>query len=459
MLNNWNTKLINASYLDALPERLYGRKTGIIKQSGELLRNNEQPKVNVIVTAITNSLGLCQNQCDPGATGTGLDIKTSYLMAYGEAAERYCAALSEMHPHALSSYRDLKKSGHFALSPDSLRLFSFEQYTDPEFRFLPFSEKTLIRWIKGKCLINSVPVYVPAAYVFNGYKPKNGEPSICPDIHPGVACGSSLESALFSALNEVIERDAMMIWWLNGLSMPGIEVQKTKQWNQVFCGRDDRNMHFSFLWLRSDINVPVVFCLLTDKRAGVIGSGCAARLDPHKALWKAICESVQTWLLAIHLKKVQGGNMQDSDGLALFPQRLFDTIRDKTPGVHVLNNLIYYFDRDKWDYLRLICQPKHQVLLSELPNCEKGSVNSNIEYLLNEFKKIGLNPAFIDLTTPDVAEIGWRVVRTSVPGAVPNLPMSYPPLGLTRLQSVPKKLGFDPSEYKKHKITAPLPYS
>lgn len=446
-------------FSDTLPERLLGRKTGVIKQVGGLLHNAGQPRLNVIVTAITNSLGFCQNHCDPGATGISVDMMSSYWMACGEAIERYCAALSDMHPHELASYEDLKRAGMSALSPDRLRLFTLEQYNYPNFRFVPFTKETVVTWIKGQFLINHEPIYVPAAYIFNGYQPKNGEPRICPDIHPGVACGSSLDSALLTALNEVIERDAMMVWWLNGLPMPGIEVQKDEQWNRVFGACNTSSLQFSFLWLRSDINVPVVFCLLTDEQAGVIGSGCAARLDPYQALWKAICESVQTWLLAINLKKNQGGKMSDHVGLALFPQGLFDIIRNEKSGVHVLNNLTNYFDTDQWDSLEAIRQPKQQVPLSALPICETGTVDNNIKYILEEFRKNGLDPVLTDLTTADVAEAGWWVVRASVLGAVPNLPMAYPPLGLKRLREVPTKLGFEPSEYNENWNLTPLPYA
>ena len=53
----------------------------------------------------------------------------------------------------------------------------------------------------------------------------------------------------------------------------------------------------------------------------------------------------------------------------------------------------------------------------------------------------GYEPIVVDVTSPDVRMMGANVVKTIVPGLVPNFPAAYPHLGHGRIQNEYETLG------------------
>src|SRR5258706_5032591 len=63
------------------------------------------------------------------------------VRAYGEAAERYCAAFYDESNLRLDSYRNLQAD---AVSPDAFALYSREQYEFSGFEYRPFLKDTRV---------------------------------------------------------------------------------------------------------------------------------------------------------------------------------------------------------------------------------------------------------------------------------------------------------------------------
>ena len=63
----------------------------------------------------------------------------------------------------------------------------------------------------------------------------------------------------------------------------------------------------------------------------------------------------------------------------------------------------------------------------------------------------------VDITLPDMRELGFIVLRVLAPGLVPNSVTAWPYLGNPRLYEVPKKLGF-PQKEESELCPAPMPY-
>lgn len=443
----------------ALPNRMLGKKTGIIKSINELLRSADQPSPKILVGNLSEYTRYSGTNYDFASTGTHSKRINAYMAAFGEGIERYCGFLSNIQPQKITTYANLLHNGLSALPLEEFHLFTQEQYSQPHFPFTLPEEETTLSWIKGHSLINHKPIYVPSALIFNQYKPVNGEPRLCPDIHPGMACGPSLSSALLAALYEIVERDALMVFWLNLLPMPCIEMQKDEPWRQRFGKYMTANhLELSLHWLQSDLNIPVVFCLLVDETEGVVGGGCAARLDTYEAAVKAVCESVQTWLLAIEIKRGKHGKLAPHE--KRYAKGLLDPDkRDQLPGTQLLFNLVHYLNHKNWSLLKTLRHPKERLTFKDIPSPETGSIENDLRYVLNEFKKHELDPIVVNLTTKDVAEAGWCVVRVLAPGAVPNTPTAYPPLALKRLWEVPVRLGYQSLEEKGNWNLAPMPYA
>jgi ribosomal protein S12 methylthiotransferase accessory factor len=75
-------------------------------------------------------------------------------------------------------------------------------------------------------------------------------------------------------------------------------------------------------------------------------------------------------------------------------------------------------------------------------------------------ERAGYEIVVVDLTTPDVAASGLRVVRVVVPGLVSNFPAAFPFTGHRRLQDAPVDLGWRDEPLPEHELNAfPLPHA
>lgn len=453
----------HALWIKIMIRNLFSPKTGIIKKINVLMRNPNQPRLHYMISTMCDTSRFSSQLNDFAATGISMDQESAWWSALGEGIERYCAVFADMHEQRFASYSNLQKAGLQALAPDYFCLFSEAQYQDNNFRYEKPDKNTMLCWIKGYTLPDYASCYIPSALVFNAYQEQAEEQRIVPNIHPGVACGTELNQTILAAVYEIIERDSMMIWWLNQLPMPSITVPEQNRLHNIiahnFPKMDKKNIELSFVWLKNDLDIPVVFCLLVDHCAQVVGGGCAARLNPEQALFKAFYEAVQTWLLALDLKRGDRGNVANLAQKGLFPKEVVSLTATTSPGTNILHNLLIYNDKKQWNALDLIRQTMNTVSLMDIPTPKReGEVE--LGFTLKQIQKRGLKPIIVDLSTPDITDVGLWVVRVYIPGMVPNTPTLYPPLGLNRLCNVPNILGFKTKEInKKVWNLSPLPYS
>jgi hypothetical protein len=117
----------------------------------------------------------------------------------------------------------------------------------------------------------------------------------------------------------------------------------------------------------------------------------------------------------------------------------------------VMFNLAYYQYSDHWQILEMLLKPQRFIAINEIPAFPVDCRNHN--GLGGILASMGFNPISVDITSPDVSELGWMVIRIVVPGLIPNFPASYPPLGLSRIQVESARAGKDCI------TTMPVPYS
>ncbi|MCA9863720.1 MAG: hypothetical protein KC432_11890, partial [Thermomicrobiales bacterium] len=66
----------------------------------------------------------------------------------------------------------------------------------------------------------------------------------------------------------------------------------------------------------------------------------------------------------------------------------------------------------------------------------------------------------IDITTPDIASAGLRVVRVIAPGTVGNAPAAFPFLGRDRVRRIPVELGWRETALDEDELNYfPLPHA
>ena len=72
----------------------------------------------------------------------------------------------------------------------------------------------------------------------------------------------------------------------------------------------------------------------------------------------------------------------------------------------------------------------------------------------------GIGAIVVDITTPDVASTGMRVVRVIAPGTVGNAPAAFPYLGRRRVQDLAVELGWRERALDEDRLNYfPLPHA
>ena len=83
-----------------------------------------------------------------------------------------------------------------------------------------------------------------------------------------------------------------------------------------------------------------------------------------------------------------------------------------------------------------------RVDFDDLPNLATGHAARDVDVLVERIARVGHQVLLADLTTPDVAEVGFSVVRAVVPGFHPLfMGFTLRALGGRRLAEVPDRLG------------------
>ncbi|MBE1487380.1 YcaO-like family protein [Plantactinospora soyae] len=142
-----------------------------------------------------------------GKGPTPVEARTSAVM---EVLERFSGWLP-LRPTTIAAYRELAAAGRPALRPAEHNLGLLPAYHDD----LP------IYWVTGHDLLADQPVLVPhSAVCYTGYP--GAPPCYALTTSNGLASGNSLEEAIFHALCELIERDAMTIAEIVGSRLAGV---------------------------------------------------------------------------------------------------------------------------------------------------------------------------------------------------------------------------------------------
>ncbi len=454
----------NARTVD-IGEKLVDPRTGPIKALSCLMNGAHDPKVFITITEISRTSRISPFLGGISSTGVGLTAAESRGVALGEAIEDYCVTVVP-DDLVFSNWEKLDQAGYQALHPKDYPLFSECQYVQKDFPFSPFTEQTFLRWAKSHSVFTNEEILVPAALVYTSYQPHKEEQLICPTIYAGTGCGQTKEQALIAALSEVVERDAMMIWWLNQMPRERCQLVPGSWFSQVL----DKHLHASKLkfelWdISTDINIPCFFGLLTDPYNKIVSGGFACRLNPQLTALKALYESLQNRLGVLSLK--QGTGVEELNkriGLEVLYQpdlneHFASAGQANFSAMTQLNmNLQFYADPKNMHYLDTIRSCQEEVLLPDShEDPRKDDPAQILAAYLQILKAKKQEILCVDITLPDMRELGFIVLRVLVPGLVPNSVTAWPYLGNSRLYEVPPKLGF-PQKNESELCPAPMPY-
>lgn len=242
--------------------------------------------------------GLRTNSSGKGRTDA--QARTSALC---EALERYSGVFRGEESRIRASFRDL---GADAVDPRSCMLFSDRQYSERDqwlarnSRFqivpMPFDEDRAIEWSPVWSLTNKTVRYLPTSYLYYNY-PLEDDEFYCWADSNGAAAGATFEEAVLQGLLELIERDAVALWWYTRARRPGVDLASfgDPYFEEVRSFYRGHKREYWVLDLTTDTGIPS-FVSISRRLGGPtedVMLGFGSHIDAHAAAVRAVTEMNQ----------------------------------------------------------------------------------------------------------------------------------------------------------------------
>jgi bacteriocin biosynthesis cyclodehydratase domain-containing protein len=362
------------------------------------------------------------------STGKGTTDAQARASAMGEALERYCSQYQGYEPKIRAAYQDISDK---ALDPDSLITFSKSQYENREkwrkkaetgYVPEPFDKSKKIDWTPAWSLSQNRWQLLPSSYVYYNYPVDGGGQYFIGDSN-GVAAGNCLEEALLQAFFELVERDAVGIWWYNQIRRPHIDLKTfdTSYIHQIRDGLSDKGYTLYCLDLTTDFKIPVVAAVAVHdsnpEEDPMIGLG--AHLDMEIALVRSLSELGQSWNLRSSFRVnsyfQQLCGRRFSDMAYIRPDPAARPVSRDTYKNHATDDFL-----------------------------------TDIAFCIDVMKKNNNEMFLVDLSRPD---INLNVVRVIVQG----LAHFWPRFGAKRIFEVPVKMGWLKTSHLEENLN-PVPF-
>jgi YcaO-like protein with predicted kinase domain len=299
--------------------------------------------------------------------GKGLTVAAAKVSALIEAIELWHAE-NIVRAMVFAAHRDLP-GDPAAIDVERLPRVADSRYS-PHLRML---------WIEGHDLMSGRNLLVPYEMVHADYRhPMPPGHGCFASSTNGLASGGHLLEAICYAVCEVIERDAISIWYQRGaefrtrsrIEPSTIDGEAART---LWAALDGAGLDVAVWDATSDVEVAAFHCLISDRPPwqGHIGLGSGAHPDRREALTRALSEAAQTRLnyitgarddLSFEEFRPRGRQAKARAATALFelgpPSRDFSTVPTRVAPTF----------RDDLDWLlqRLASVAVHQVVVVDL---------------------------------------------------------------------------------------------
>jgi ribosomal protein S12 methylthiotransferase accessory factor len=326
--------------------------------------------------------------------GCGWSDDAAAAACVGEGIERLFAYPTDQDAAIESSYEDWPLDEK-AIAPERWVLFHQQQYDLGDFPFEPLKRSTRYRWVCFRDVSSGEPRWVPEEFAYLLPRAGCGH-RFCPGTSTGLAAGTVGQPVVLRALQEVIERDALLgAWWG---AYPVEEFGQETAWGANESIRLQRpNLRWRFFRIVSPFSDHVTMVTVEGEDwegfCHSIGSACR---ESSRASWlKATLEAVQGRHYVRHLRQQRATEVL---------QPPLETFADHA--------LYYSIHRDELDRTTL----NRAFPASE----ENASPDESLPVLCERLKEI--SPVLVRNLTPSMLagkEKGWQIVKVIVPGMQP----------------------------------------
>jgi oxazoline/thiazoline synthase len=384
----------------------------------KIIDNRSSDSVNPTLNPVLSNL-YSGSFCGKGKS----DIQAK-VSALGEAIERYAWEFQGDEARTHAKLKDLNNPVH----PNACMLFSEMQFNNreqwnaagsqltwvPE----PFDEASEIEWSPAWSLTSDQPRYVPTAYCYYGYVQQHNIQFTRADSN-GCAAGNTKEEAILQGFMELVERDAVALWWYNRLKKPAVDLSSfddpyLQELTDYYKKKFKRDLWV--LDITSDLNIPTFVAISrnNDQSGENILIQSGAHFDPQTAILSALTELSQSLYNAISFERTTSIPKLSSnvDTLAWWQMATIE------------NQL--YLTPDKTRPLKV---------QSDYPRNWSDDLYTDVMHCVKIAKEKGLEILILDLTRPDVE---LHVVKAIVPGLYHFWPRFAP----GRLYDTPVEMGW-----------------
>ncbi|MEV8566888.1 TOMM precursor leader peptide-binding protein [Streptomyces sp. NPDC051322] len=373
---------------------------------------------------VNDNMDLLRRNMRGQSGGKGRSETQAKVSALCEAIERYSAVWRGGEPVRRAAYEELDPA--VALHMDELLNFSPAQFAgrdawnaDPEHRIhlVPerFRTDLELDWSTAWSLTHDSERLVPTGYAYYGH-PDLARHFYCVGDSNGGASGNTLEEAILQGFCEVVERDAVAVWWYNRLRRPAFDLDSLEDpyidaLRRFYAGMDRD------LWvldITSDLGIPT-FAALSHRRHRVedIMVGFGAHPDPAIAVMRALTE-VNQFLPFVERRDADGNTEYRTDDVETLKWCRQARLQD-----------------EPW----LLPDPAlPATTLADHPGLPGHDLASHIRECVARAGKAGVEVIVLDQTQPD---LDLNVVKVIAPG----MRHFWRRLAPGRLYDVPVQLG------------------
>lgn len=255
---------------------------------------HDEPKYIMVLFSLALTSGTNIN-----GAGSGFDLGIAYSKAIGEALERFFFMQTKVYQVRVArraSAARLRQRHTYFLHPEQLSHFTVAQRSaNVEF---DFDERVIWSWVRGTRLSDQRSILIPAQCVSFAHFHDRGRPEpVLRDRNTNAAAGGfTLTEALVSGICEAIERDGFLIYWMNGIAPPVIDVSSCADEELRALLDDVRRYRLEpiFLNTTTDVGVPSCVCVIVDRGAKgpniTLGGGCG--FDSIRILKRSLLEAL-----------------------------------------------------------------------------------------------------------------------------------------------------------------------
>jgi ribosomal protein S12 methylthiotransferase accessory factor len=357
------------------------------------------------------------------SSGKGKTDAQARTSALCEALERYSGLYRGEEEVRYASFQDL---GDEAVDPTTVTMFSERQYAERDawlargerFQVVPlaFDPSARIAWSPIWSHTRQCRRWLPTSQLYYGFSDADNKFFFWGDSN-GNAAGSSLEDATLQGFLELVERDAVALWWYNRLSRPHVDLD-TLEDPFIDAMRKFYAEHRRDFWvldLTADLGIPAI-AAVNRRHTGptedlVLGFG--AHLDARVGIMRALTEMNQFMPALLSYQ---------ADGTTIYGF-------NDPASVNWWKNARLAEER----YLQPLEGPPRR--LGDLPHAPTGNVLEHLHVCFNGVEAKGMEVLLLDQTRPD---IGLPVVKVIVPG----MRHFWARFGPGRLYDVPVEMGW-----------------